>query len=82
MNKKNFIDGLPASYDHNYVIKTEKQCPLCGKGITSAEIEENSIVCTESFDFLHKECVDSNDLELAFSKPGDPTSMVRVSKKR
>lgn len=82
MNKKNLIDGLPASYDHNYVIKTEKQCPLCGKAITSSEIEGNSIVCTESFDFIHKGCADSNDLELVFSKPNDPTSMVKVSKKR
>jgi hypothetical protein len=82
MNKKNLIDGLPASYDHNYVIKTEKQCPLCCKAITPIEIEGNSIVCTESFDFMHKKCVDTSDLELVFSKPNDPTSMVRVSKKR
>lgn len=82
MNKKNLIDGLPASYDHNYVIKTEKHCPLCAKEITTSEIECNQIICTETFDFIHKVCADSKGLELTFSKPGDPTSMVRVSRKR
>ena len=81
MNKKNLIDGLPASYDHNYVIKTEKQCPLCAREITSSEIGDNRIICTKTFDFMHKECADSKGLELMFSKPGDPTSMVRVSRK-
>ena len=81
MKKKNLIDGLPSSYDHNYVIKTEKQCQLCVKEITPNEIEGNQIICTETFDFIHKGCADSKGLELVFSKPGDPTSMVRVSRK-
>lgn len=80
MNKKNLIDGLPASYDYNYVLKTEKLCPICSNGITPPEIESNSIVCTENFDFLHKKCVEENGLELVFSKPKDPTSMVRLSR--
>lgn len=82
MNKKNHIDGLPASYDHNYVTKTEKHCPFCSKAITTNELESDMAVCTETFDFLHKKCVDDQGLEILFSKPDDHTSMVRLSIKK
>lgn len=82
MNRKNFIDGLPASYDYNYIIKTEKQCSICSKKITTQDIENSILLCTENFDFLHKSCLDSKNLLAVYSKPKDPTSMIRIVKKR
>lgn len=82
MNRKNFIDGLPASYDYNYVIKTEKHCILCCKTITLVQIENNSIICTENFDFFHKDCIDASEFETIYSKPKDPTSMVKLVRKK
>jgi hypothetical protein len=78
MNRRNFIDGLPASYDYNYVVKTEKQCRLCSKTLTLEEIESNKVLCSENFDFLHKSCIESMGLEAVYSKPKDPTSMIRI----
>ena len=82
MRRKNLIDGLPVSYDFNYVIKTEKCCKLCSKLISADEIENNSIACTENFEFLHKECLDPKDYELVYSKPKDPTSMIKLMRKK
>ena len=82
MNRKNFIDGLPASYDYNYFVKTEKNCGLCFKPVTSDQIENNSIVCNENFEFFHKGCVETNEFDIVYSKPKDPTSMVRLIKKK
>lgn len=82
MNRRNFIDGLPASYDYNYVVKTEKQCRLCSKTITMDEIESNLVICTENFDFLHKPCMKSKEIEAVYSKPKDPTSMIRIVRRK
>lgn len=82
MNRRNFIDGLPASYDYNYIIKTEKQCRICSKKVTAGDIEENTLICTENFDFLHKSCLESKNLLAVYSKPKDPTSMIRIVKKK
>jgi len=53
-NRKNIIDGLPTSYDHNYVLKTNKKCFFCHKKIDSTDLESNSILCTEDFEFNPK----------------------------
>jgi len=79
-NKKNLIDGLPTSYDHNYVLKTNKKCFFCHKKIDSTDLELNSIICTEDFDFMHKDCVVKNNFEIVFVKPKDFTSMVKIRK--
>lgn len=80
INKKNIIDGLPSSYDHNYVLKTNKVCLFCQKRIKSNELENNMIICTEDFDFLHKECISKNSYEIIHSNPKDFTSMIKLKK--
>jgi hypothetical protein len=79
-NRKNFIDGLPNSYDFNYVLKTNKKCSLCQKKISQSDIESNFILCTEDFDFIHKECVNKNDYEIIHNNPKDLSSMIRLKK--
>jgi len=79
-NRKNTIDGLPASYDYNYVLKTNKKCSLCQKKIIQLEIENNSIICTEEFDFIHKDCVDKNGYEIIHINPKDLSSMIKLKK--
>lgn len=80
MNKKKIIDGLPASYDFNYVVKTHKRCMLCHSLIKMSEIDQNEVACTESFDFIHKSCVYNSNQKLEYAKKNDYTSMVRLLK--
>lgn len=80
MNKKNIIDGLPASYDFNYVVKTQKRCIICHSLIKIEDINENKVACTENFDFVHKPCVHNSNQHLEYSKKNDATSMVRLVK--
>lgn len=76
----NTIDGLPTSYDYNYVLKTDKACGLCRKKLTVEDIESYSVLCTESFDFFHKKCIEYAGLEPVFTKPKDRTSMIQIKK--
>lgn len=80
MNKKNIIDGLPASYDFNYVIKSHKRCNICHSLIKMIEIENNQITCTENFDFVHKTCIKTSNQKIEYAKTNDVTSMVRLVK--
>jgi len=81
-NRKNLIDGLPTSYDHNYVLKTNKKCFLCHKKIDSVDLESNSVICTEDFEFMHKNCVSKNNFEIVYVKPKDFTSMIKIKKQQ
>lgn len=78
--RKNIIDGLPVSYDFNYVTKTNKSCYFCQKKIKLTEIEENAIACSEEFEFMHKDCVFNHDYELVYSNPKEITSMIKLKK--
>lgn len=75
---KNLIEGLPASYDYNYVLKTDKKCNLCNKKINENEIKNNLILCSEEFNFFHKACIEESGHKIVFAKPNDVTSMIKV----
>ena len=79
-NRKNSIDGLPSSYDYNYVLKTNKKCSWCQKKIIQVEVENNSIICTEDFEFIHKDCVNKNGYEIIHTNPKDLSSMIKLKK--
>jgi hypothetical protein len=79
-NRKNIIDGLPTSYDFNYVLKTNKKCFFCQKKINQFEIENNSIICTEEFEFIHKDCVGKNGFEIVHYNPKDLSSLIKLKK--
>lgn len=81
-NRKNLIDGLPVSYDSNYVCKTNKKCSICQTEFKQNEIEDNELLCTEDFDFMHKSCVDKSGLEIVYSNPKDFTSMIKLRKRQ
>jgi galactose-1-phosphate uridylyltransferase len=81
-NRKNIIDGLPISYDHNYVLKTNKKCFFCHKNIDSTDLESNSIACSEDFEFMHKHCISKNNFEMVYVKPKDFTSMIKIKKQQ
>lgn len=78
--RKNIIDGLPTSYDHNYVLKTNKRCFFCQKRILQSDIENNLVACTEDFDFIHKDCVEKNGYEIIHNNPKDLSSMLKIKK--
>lgn len=81
-NRKNLIDGLPISYDSNYVCKTNKKCFICQSEFRPIEIEDNEILCTEDFEFIHKNCVEKSGLEIIYSNPKDFTSMIKLKKRQ
>lgn len=80
VKRNNIIDGLPISYDLNYVIKTNKKCFFCQKNIKLIEIEDNLVACSEDFEFMHKKCISDNSYELIYSNPKDVTSMIKLKK--
>ena len=81
-NRKNLIDGLPSSYDSNYISKINKKCSICQSEFKSQELEDNEILCTEDFDFIHKSCVEKNNLEIVYANSKDFTSMIKLKKKK
>ena len=82
MNRKNLIDGLPNSYDTYYVIKTNKHCECCIKPITNDEIEQNQIICTDTFDFYHKECLINEKIEYEHYNSKDKSSPIVLKQKK
>ena len=74
--RKNLIDGLPNSYDTNYVLKTKKRCVLCNRLIKEKQIADNSIVCSESFDFYHKICLDKKEITYSHYNSKDKSTPV------
>ena len=80
-HKENVIDGLPISYDTNYVSKTNKKCFFFLKKIKTEEIKDNLIICTEGFEFMHKYCVTQNGFDPVYLNEKDFTSMIKLKKK-
>jgi len=80
MDRKNLIDGLPNSYDTNYVIKTNKVCEICAKLITEKEIGGNQIICSESFQFYHKNCLNKAKITYEHYNPSDKSTPIVFNK--
>ncbi len=78
--RKNLIDGLPNSYDVNYVITTKKSCELCNKLILTKQISNNAIVCTESFEFFHKTCLENKGITYNHYNPKDKSTPITLDK--
>lgn len=81
MNRKNLIDGLPNSYNTNYVILTHKSCEICNQLIKESEISDNQIICTEEFDFYHKECLAKKNITYKHYNPKDKSSPIILNEK-
>lgn len=79
-DRKNLIDGVPLSYDTAFVIINEKKCFFCVNFITYEQIQNNEIVCSDSFEFMHKDCISENGFEISFSKKNDFTSIASLKK--
>lgn len=80
-DRKNLIDGLPMSYDTSFVLKNKKKCAFCLNNITNSQIENNEIVCSDHFEFMHKHCISENGYEIMFYKQNDFTSIASLKKK-
>ncbi len=78
--RKNLIDGLPNSYNINYVLENKKRCVLCNKLIKEKQIADNSILCSESFDFYHKICLEKNEITYSHYNPKDKSTPVILSR--
>lgn len=76
--RTSLIDGLPNSYDTNYVLNTKKICELCLKYIKKKQIEKNEIICTEEFEFFHKSCLTAKDINYFHTNPNDKSSIIKL----
>lgn len=74
------IDGLPTSYVTSYVIKQEKICKTCQNYIKQKQIDRNEIICTEDFDFYHKDCLKKANINYEHQKPNDKSSVIHLKK--
>ena len=74
------IDGLPNSYNTNYVLVTGKNCSLCKRYIQEADIQENKLIFTDEFLFYHKQCLEEADIKYEHQKPNDASSPIKLIK--
>ena len=80
-DRKDLIDGVPLSYDTYFVLKNHKKCGFCLNLISKKQIQNNEIVCSNHFEFMHKNCISENGYEISFSKNDDYTSIASLKKK-
>jgi len=72
------IDGLPNSYDTSYIVKTKKSCGICLQLISEIEIHNNDIVCLETFDFFHKNCLKKDGKHYIHQNPKDKSTPAKI----
>ena len=82
--RKGVIDGLPSSFDFNFVTKTHKTCSLCGQKFVEYDISENKIVYADAIvnqkvlEFVHKQCMEENNFKYNHLRENDFASPVTV----
>ena len=82
--RKGVIDGLPSSFDSNYVLKTHETCSLCQEKFVENDISENRILFADSvtnqkeLKFVHKQCMTNNNLKYKHMREEDFASPVTV----
>ena len=79
--KAGLIEGLPSSYDTNYVLKSNKKCSLCDEEVISEDIRSGDIIYVDHYDFVHRDCLVKNNIEYTHSREGDYNSPVSLKKK-
>lgn len=68
------IDGLPSSYNAEFVLRTKKICSVCEKKINLKNINESNIVFIEKIGFCHKNCLEKNSLKYKHLRTNDKNS--------
>jgi len=74
--RKGLIDGVPSSFNTNFVVNSNKKCQFCDKAFNNKDLDENSIVYTDEFDFVHKTCIIEEGFIYTHTKPADLSSPV------
>jgi hypothetical protein len=77
------IEGLPSSFNTEYIIKTEKNCTICQEKITIEEINEKQIVYVENIEYCHKSCLKEKGIEYEHIREKDnnsPAKMIMLQK--
>ncbi|MDP2692822.1 MAG: hypothetical protein Q8O88_04250 [bacterium] len=78
-NKKiSTIDGVPLSFNTQFIIRARKKCELCNKHIKKEELEENTILYTDEFEFVHKRCLNEKDILYTHLRVHDLSSPVKL----
>lgn len=72
------IEGLPASYDATYVIRTEKKCFVSNIQITADDINENKVIYIDGFGFSLKDELNKNNMNYSHLRDGDKSSPVKL----
>ena len=78
-NKRtNMIDGLPSTFNTLFVTRTGKKCGLCTKRIKKEEIENNLLLYTDEFEYVHKKCLAKKEILYKHIREGDLNSPVKL----
>jgi hypothetical protein len=86
-NKKNrygLIDGVPTSFDIEYILSIDHKCVICAQSINENDINLNKIVNIDEFGFCHKECIEDIGIKYFHIKTFDfssPAFLVKNKKR-
>lgn len=72
------IDGVPNSFNVNYVLASKRNCASCSRYFKQKDITLNQIICTEEGEFYHKNCVAKAGLEIKHQRPDDRASIIKL----
>ena len=76
--KTSTIDGVPLSFNVQFVTGTRKKCELCNKRISKEDLEENTILYTDEFEFVHKPCLSDNGITYKHLREHDLNSPAKL----
>lgn len=82
ISRKGLVDGLPNSYDTNYILKTHKRCFICTALIQEADITENELICDEKFVFYHKSCLNNKGILYKHYNQKDKSTPIILEEKK
>jgi len=68
------IDGMPSTYNCNYVLMNKIKCFSCKNVITEEDLLSNNIVFVEDIDFNHKDCLSQLNINYRHKKENDKNS--------
>lgn len=76
--RANMIDGIPSSFNVQFVLRSGKKCELCNKRIKKEDIAKQVIIYTDELEFVHKPCLVQKEIFYQHLKEHDLSSPVKL----
>jgi hypothetical protein len=73
INKSRFglIDGVPLSFNVEYVLTLSHKCVFCAQKIIKIDIDQNNIVNVDEFGLCHKTCINECGVKFYHTRKND-----------